>query len=173
MPLHDKDSVRDNLDDELYASTDLSVAMPKYKFPETEHDPRHAYAVVHDELMLDGNSRQNLATFCQTRAEPEVHQLMDECMDKNMIDKDELSADRRERGTLRTHARRSMEFAGGRQHDRLLDHGLQRSRHARRHGVSRNLGSLLVEDMQRAIDYFKQHPVHTRMTADEASGFHH
>jgi len=66
MPLHDKDSVRDDLDDEIYASADLSVSMPKYKFPETEHNPRHAYAVVHDELMLDGNSRQNLATFCQT-----------------------------------------------------------------------------------------------------------
>ena len=39
--------------------------------------------------MLDGNSRQNLATFCQTWVEPEVHKLMDECIDKNMIDKDE------------------------------------------------------------------------------------
>jgi glutamate decarboxylase len=89
MPLHAKDAVRDNLEDELYSSADLSVAVPKFKFPETEQDPRHAYAVVHDELMLDGNSRQNLATFCQTWAEPEVHKLMDECMDKNMIDKDE------------------------------------------------------------------------------------
>jgi glutamate decarboxylase len=39
--------------------------------------------------MLDGNSRQNLATFCQTWVEPEVHKLMDECIDKNMEDKDE------------------------------------------------------------------------------------
>ncbi len=39
--------------------------------------------------MLDGNARQNLATFCQTWVEPEIHQLMDECIDKNMIDKDE------------------------------------------------------------------------------------
>ena len=31
----------------------------------------------------------NLATFCQTWVEPEVHELMDECVDKNMIDKDE------------------------------------------------------------------------------------
>ena len=31
--------------------------------------------------MLDGNARQNLATFCQTWAEPQVHQLMDECID--------------------------------------------------------------------------------------------
>ena len=87
MPLHDKNSVRDHLEDELYASADLSVALPKYKFPNTEQNPRHAYSVVHDELMLDGNSRQNLATFCQTWSEPEVHQLMDECMDKNMVDR--------------------------------------------------------------------------------------
>ncbi len=39
--------------------------------------------------MLDGNSRQNLATFCQTWSEPQVAQLMAECVDKNMIDKDE------------------------------------------------------------------------------------
>jgi glutamate decarboxylase len=77
------------LEDEVYASADFSVSMPKYKIPEKEHDPRHAYSVIHDELMLDGNSRQNLATFCQTWAEPEIHKLMDECMDKNMIDKDE------------------------------------------------------------------------------------
>jgi glutamate decarboxylase len=39
--------------------------------------------------MLDGNSRQNLATFCQTWLEPEIHDLMDLTIDKNMIDKDE------------------------------------------------------------------------------------
>jgi glutamate decarboxylase len=89
MPLHEKETVRENLADDVYASTDLAVSMPKYKMPEYEHDPRHAYQVVHDELMLDGNARQNLATFCQTWVEPEVHQLMDECIDKNMIDKDE------------------------------------------------------------------------------------
>ena len=89
MALHWKNDVRDDLLDDVYASTDLSVSMPKYKIPEGEHDPRHVYAVIHDELMLDGNSRQNLATFCQTWLEPEVHKLMDDCLDKNMIDKDE------------------------------------------------------------------------------------
>ncbi len=89
MPLFEKDLVRDNLNDDVYASTDLSVSIPKYKFPEDERNPRHAYQVIHDELMLDGNSRQNLATFCQTWFEPEVYQLMEECVDKNMIDKDE------------------------------------------------------------------------------------
>lgn len=89
MPLHDKDSIRNDALDSIYASTDLSVVMPKYRFPLEEHDPRHAYQVVHDELMLDGNSRQNLATFCQTWVDEEVHKLMDESIDKNMIDKDE------------------------------------------------------------------------------------
>ena len=39
--------------------------------------------------MLDGNARMNLATFCQTWVEPEVHRLMDDCLDKNIVDKDE------------------------------------------------------------------------------------
>ena len=39
--------------------------------------------------MLDGNARQNLATFCQTWEEVEVHGLMDLCINKNLIDKDE------------------------------------------------------------------------------------
>ncbi len=63
--------------------------MPKYSFPGTEQAARHAYAAVHDELMLDGNTRQNLATFCQTWQEPEVQQLMQDCINKNLVDKDE------------------------------------------------------------------------------------
>lgn len=87
--LHEKENVRNNINDDVYASSDLSISMPKFKFPLKEHDARHAYRVVADELMLDGNSRQNLATFCQTWLEPEVHALMDLTIDKNMIDKDE------------------------------------------------------------------------------------
>lgn len=89
MPLHAKDAVRAGLLDDVFSSADLSVAMPKYKFPKTEQAPTHAYQVVHDELLLDGNSRQNLATFCQTWLDDEVHKLMDQSIDKNMIDKDE------------------------------------------------------------------------------------
>jgi hypothetical protein len=77
MVLHEKDSVRDYLEDDVYASENLSLSMPKYRFPDLQHDPRQVYSVVHDELMLDGNSRQNLATFCQTWVEPEVHKLLE------------------------------------------------------------------------------------------------
>lgn len=84
-----KGSVRHQLLDDVFAEEDLSKSMPKYKLPIKEHRPRDAYQAVHDELMLDGNARQNLATFCQTWVDPEIHKLMDECVAKNMIDKDE------------------------------------------------------------------------------------
>src|SRR6201995_2905922 len=87
--LHAKDAVRADLNDDVYACSDLSVALPNYRIPDGEQDPRHAFQVVKDELMLDGNSRQNLATFCQTWEEPEVRELMALTLDKNMIDKDE------------------------------------------------------------------------------------
>jgi len=89
MPLHTKKSELEGINDEVFGSGNLSSPLPKYKFPPGEILARDAYQLVHDELMLDGNARQNLATFCQTWEEPEVHQLMDECIDKNMIDKDE------------------------------------------------------------------------------------
>lgn len=87
MPLHTKR--HSDIDDEVFGSRDLSKPLPKFKFPAGEMLARDAYQVVRDELMLDGNARQNLATFCQTWEEPEVHKIMDECIDKNMIDKDE------------------------------------------------------------------------------------
>ena len=51
--------------------------------------PDVAYQLIHDELMLDGNARLNLATFVTTWMEPQARQLMADCLDKNMIDKDE------------------------------------------------------------------------------------
>lgn len=78
-----------NFDDAIYGSSYLSQPLAEIGFPTEENDPRGVYAAIRDELMLDGNSRQNLATFCQTYEEPEIHQLMDDCIDKNMVDKDE------------------------------------------------------------------------------------
>lgn len=99
MPKQDVSQVRGDRDsryderedgnDETYGSSDLATGLPKSTFPDIERDPRRIFAAVRDELMLDGNSRQNLATFCQTWEEPEIHRLMDACIDKNMIDKDE------------------------------------------------------------------------------------
>ncbi|GGU38496.1 glutamate decarboxylase [Streptomyces lavendofoliae] len=65
------------------------VTVPRHALPDGAMDPDTAYQLVHDELMLDGNARLNLATFVSTWAEPQAQRLMAECADKNMIDKDE------------------------------------------------------------------------------------
>src|SRR5256885_2903869 len=63
--------------------------VPKNRLPDEPMDPGTAYQIVHDELLLDGNARTNLATFVTTWMEPQGLDLMAECADKNMIDKDE------------------------------------------------------------------------------------
>ncbi|MGW6270520.1 MULTISPECIES: glutamate decarboxylase [unclassified Streptomyces] len=67
----------------------MTEAPPKHRLPDGPLPPATAYQLVHDELMLDGNSRLNLATFVTTWMEPQAGVLMAECRDKNMIDKDE------------------------------------------------------------------------------------
>ncbi|MGO8671510.1 MAG: glutamate decarboxylase [Capsulimonadaceae bacterium] len=91
MALHHKKHVSDHrlAEDGDFTSSTATACLPRYRMPAQEQDPRIIYQLIHDELMLDGNSRQNLATFCQTWLEPEVRKLMDDCIDKNMIDKDE------------------------------------------------------------------------------------
>ena len=78
MTLHDRDSIRDQSEDCVFAARDMNRPVPKYRFPREETLPREAYQLVADELMMDGNARQNLATFCQTWEEPEVLGLMAE-----------------------------------------------------------------------------------------------
>jgi glutamate decarboxylase len=63
--------------------------VPKNRMPAGEIAADTAYEIIHDELMLDGNSRQNLATFVTTWMEPQAEKLMAETFDKNMVDRDE------------------------------------------------------------------------------------
>ena len=71
----------------------LSTApIPSLRLPDDPMDPDAAYRFIHDELMLDGSSRLNLATFVTTWMDPQAEKLMAETFDKNMIDKDEYPA---------------------------------------------------------------------------------
>ena len=67
-------------------------AGPVAALPDEAMEPAAAYRFIHDELMLDGSSRLNLATFVTTWMDPEADKLMAETFDKNMIDKDEYPA---------------------------------------------------------------------------------
>ncbi|GHO89295.1 glutamate decarboxylase [Dictyobacter formicarum] len=73
----------------VYSRIPLHQPIPRNEMPEEETLPQTAYQLVSDELILDGNARQNLATFVTTWMEPEARQIMADTFDKNMIDKDE------------------------------------------------------------------------------------
>ena len=67
----------------------LRVSPPRDRLADGPVPPEVAYQLIHDELLLDGSARLNLATFVTTWMEPQARELMAECVDKNMIDKDE------------------------------------------------------------------------------------
>ncbi|GAA3938638.1 glutamate decarboxylase [Actinomadura viridis] len=86
-PRHDGGDGRDLEANPIFSREPVRV--PRYALPARETAPDVAYQMIHDELMLDGNARLNLATFVTTWAEPRARALMAECAAKNMIDKDE------------------------------------------------------------------------------------
>ncbi len=79
----------EDLNSSVFGAQDVAQALPKEAIPRHSMRAEDAYQLIEEELLLDGNARQNLATFCQTWDDPQVRCLMDLCIDKNLIDKDE------------------------------------------------------------------------------------
>ena len=73
----------------MFARAGEATDFPLDRMPDGESLPETAYQIVHDEAMLDGNARLNLATFVGTWMDPYASKLYSETADKNMIDKDE------------------------------------------------------------------------------------
>jgi glutamate decarboxylase len=55
MPWHDRESVRNELEDCVSADRDLTRPVAKYRFPQDGTLSRDSFQLVSDELMLDGN----------------------------------------------------------------------------------------------------------------------
>ena len=91
MPLHKKTdpSAQPPVEVNPVYVQEAEEAVPRHVIPPHGMLPDTALQVVKDELILDGNARLNLATFVTTWMEPQAQRLMTECLDKNMIDKDE------------------------------------------------------------------------------------
>ncbi|KAI3934055.1 hypothetical protein MKW92_051491 [Papaver armeniacum] len=75
--------------DSVFASPYVQDALPRYKMGESSIPKEAAYQIIHDELLLDGNPRLNLASFITTWMEPECDQLIMESMNKNCVEMDE------------------------------------------------------------------------------------
>ncbi len=80
---------KDNDSTSIFGAADVAKPLPATRLPAESMRPEDAYQLISEELLLDGNARQNLATFCQTWGDRQIHKLMDLSMSKNMIDKDE------------------------------------------------------------------------------------
>lgn len=73
----------------IFGSKNEDEVLPSCHLANQSVEPRIAYQMIKDDLLDEGNSRLNLATFCQTYMEPEAIALMSETLEKNMIDKSE------------------------------------------------------------------------------------
>jgi glutamate decarboxylase len=73
----------------MFARAGEATDFPLNQLPQGESLGETAYQIVHDEAMLDGNARLNLATFVGTWMDPFATRLYSESADKNMVDKDE------------------------------------------------------------------------------------
>lgn len=85
----DTNRLAQGLIDPLFGAEALQGIAETRHFPKNETMANAVFQVIHDELFLDGNARQNLATFCQTWDDEYVHKLMDLSINKNWIDKEE------------------------------------------------------------------------------------
>nr|DAD32426.1 TPA_asm: hypothetical protein HUJ06_011277 [Nelumbo nucifera] len=75
--------------DSVFASRYVQDPLPRYNLSEKSIPKEAAYQIIHDELLLDGNPRLNLASFVTTWMEPECDKLMVEAINKNYVDMDE------------------------------------------------------------------------------------
>ncbi len=68
---------------------DAAARMPSSRLPDAGYGGETSYELISSELLLDGHSRLNLATFVSTWMPSTAARLMSDTADKNMIDKDE------------------------------------------------------------------------------------
>ncbi|OAY68592.1 Glutamate decarboxylase 4 [Ananas comosus] len=73
----------------VFASRYVQDPVPRYELGTSSISKEAAYQLIHDELLLDGSPRLNLASFVTTWMEPECDRLMTETANKNYVDMDE------------------------------------------------------------------------------------
>ncbi len=112
----------------MFARDGEATDFPLNTLPSGESLPETAYQIVHDEAMLDGNSRLNLATFVGTWMDPHADRLYSETVDKNMVDKDEYPQTAAIEDAVLEDDRQSLERPGRRERRS----GRRRSAHPRR-----------------------------------------
>ncbi len=124
---HESDRSADDANIELrpqFSEDGEPSTIPRFRLGEGPLTSDTAYQIVHDELMLDGNARMNLATFVTTWMEPRgaAHgRVRAQEPDRQ----GRVPPHRGARAALRQHPRVALARAGRWRGDRLLDHGVE------------------------------------------------
>ena len=87
--LFGKNELGSQFETPIFGTVESNEPIPKYKLAKKSIAPQVAYRLIKDDLLDEGNARQNLATFCQTYMDDEAVKLMSETLEKNAIDKSE------------------------------------------------------------------------------------
>ena len=91
-----------------YTGRMFTTPVPALRLPEESMDPEAAYRFIHDELMLDGSSRLNLATFVTTWMDPEAGEADGRDVRQEHDRQGRISGDRGDRAALRLHGGRPL-----------------------------------------------------------------
>lgn len=87
--LFGKNELGSQFETPIFGTVESNEPIPKYKLAKKSIAPQVAYRLIKDDLLDEGNARQNLCTFCQTYMDDEAVKLMAETLEKNAIDKSE------------------------------------------------------------------------------------
>jgi glutamate/tyrosine decarboxylase-like PLP-dependent enzyme len=143
----------------VFADRDLTRPVPKYRFPEEGTLPRDAYQLVADELMLDGNARQNLATS------PGRY-----CMDP------ETMLERVDENTIMVVPTLGVTYTGAYEPVADMAAALDKLQAGTGRDVDIHVDAAsggFLDDVRDAVAHFRKHPVTVSMTKRESGGFSH
>ena len=87
--LFGKNELGSQFETPIFGTEESNESIPKYELAKKSIAPQVAYRLIKDDLLDEGNARQNLCTFCQTYMDDEAVKLMAETLEKNAIDKSE------------------------------------------------------------------------------------
>ena len=87
--LFGKNELGSQFETPIFGTVESNESIPKYELGKKSIAPQVAYRLIKDDLLDEGNARQNLCTFCQTYMDDEAVKLMAETLEKNAIDKSE------------------------------------------------------------------------------------
>ncbi len=114
--------------------------VPSLRLPDEAMDPDAAYRFIHDELMLDGSSRLNLATFVTTWMDPAGREADGRDVRQEHDRQGRIPGHRGDRAAVRLHGRRPVPRRGPArrrpdQRRRRVDHRVERGGDAGRAGA--------------------------------------